>query len=314
MKPRILVVGSANMDMVLSMPYMPQEGESIVSNDYTYIPGGKGANAAVSAARVGADVIFCARLGNDENGKRLIEAYRNEGIITRYIKIDKAAPTGLAVILLDERNGKNRIVVYPSANLNLEVDDVENAFLSYPDAVLIQFETSAEAIIAATEFAAQQQIPVFIDAGPVRKEFTPEVYQSLQNVEIVSPNEVEIAQITGIIPTNPETCLQACMKLSHMIKTKNIVIKLSDRGCFMYDGKYYEMLTANYVEAVDTTAAGDAFTAALAIEYLKTKNLSHSCKYANVAGALTVTKFGAMSSLPTQKQIDNFIDVRNLKI
>ena len=314
MKPRILVVGSANMDMVLSMPRMPQEGESIVSRDYAYIPGGKGANAAVSAARVGADVIFCARIGNDSNGKKLIEDYENEGIDTRYIKTDKYASTGLAVVLLDERSGKNRIVVYPSANLNLTVDDVENAFLSYPDAVLIQFETSAESIIAATEFAAQQEIPVFVDAGPVRKDFSKEVYESLQNVEIVSPNEVEIAQITGITPISPETCLQACIKLSGMINTKNIVIKLSDKGCFMYDGKYHEMIAANHVEAVDTTAAGDAFTAALAVEYYKTKKLSHSCKYANVAGALTVTKFGAMSSLPTKNQINNFIDDRNLKI
>lgn len=302
------------MDMVLSMPRMPQEGESIISREYTYIPGGKGANAAVAAARAGADVIFCARIGRDANGERLIDAYENEGIDTRYIKRDKTASTGLAVVLLDEKTGKNRIVVYPSANLNLTVDDVENAFLSYPDAVLIQFETSAESIITATEFAAQQKIPVFIDAGPVRKEFSREIYESLKNVEIVSPNEVEIAQITGITPTNPESCLQACMKLSNIINAKNIVIKLSDKGCFMYDGTYHELIVANNVNAVDTTAAGDAFTAALAIEYMKTKKLSHSCKYANAVGALTVTKFGAMSSLPFEDEIDDFIDIRGLKL
>ena len=314
MRPRVLVVGSANMDMVLSMPRMPQEGESIVSEHYAYIPGGKGANAAVSAARVGADVIFCARIGNDENGERLLDAYRGEGIDVRYVKRDKTGSTGLAVVLLDERTGKNRIVVYPSANLNLTVDDVETAFLSYPDAVFIQFETNANAIIAATEFAAQQKIPVFIDAGPFRKDFAMPVYELLQNVEILSPNEVEMAQMTGINPTNAETCLQACIKLNSMIKAKNIVIKLSDRGCFLYDGKYHEMITANNVKAVDTTAAGDAFTAALAVEYLKTKKLSHSCKYANVAGALAVTQFGAMSSLPTGNQIETFIAARNLKI
>ena len=314
MKPRILVVGSANMDMVLSMPRIPQDGESILADDYSYVPGGKGANAAVSAARVGADVIFCARIGNDVNGEKLTEAYKNEGIDTRYIKTDKTASTGLAVIMLDERSGKNRIIVYPGANSNLTSDDVENAFLSYPDAVLIQFETNANAIITATEFAARQGIPVFIDAGPARKDFTSDVYNSLRNVEIVSPNEVETAQMTGIIPTNPETCLQACIKLTSMIDTKNIVIKLSDRGCFMYDGKYHEMISSHHVDAVDTTAAGDAFTAALAVEYLKTKKLSHSCKYANIAGALAVTKFGAMNSLPSKTQIDDFMDIRNLKI
>jgi ribokinase len=120
--------------------------------------------------------------------------------------------------------------------------------------------------------------------------------------------------MTGIHPTNAENCLKACIELNGMINAKNIVIKLSDRGCFLYDGKYHEMLMSNNVHAVDTTAAGDAFTAALTIEYLKTKKLSHSCKYANVAGALAVTKFGAMSSLPTQAQIENFIAERDLKI
>ena len=309
-KPRILTVGSANMDIVFSMPRLPNKGESIIAETYSYVPGGKGANAVIAVARLGGDAVFCARIGNDEFGNRLVEAYSREKIDTRYIITDKAAQTGLAAILLED-DGTNRIVAYPNANKNLAVEDVENAFLSYPDALLTQFETNAESVIAATEFAARQNIPVIIDAGPVQKDFP---YELLKNVSIISPNEVETAQITGISPNNADMCLQACMRLSSMTKAQNIVLKLSDRGCCFYDGKNFEYLPAHYVRAVDTTAAGDAFTAALALEYLKSKNLSKACKYANAVGALTVTKFGAMSSLPTAAELNAFVAENRIKL
>ena len=308
-KPRILVVGSANMDIVFSVSRIPNKGESIVAENYTYIPGGKGANAVTAVARLGADAIFCARIGNDDIGAKLVKSYERENIDTRYIKTDKNTATGLAAILLED-DGSNRILVYPNANLNLKVEDVEDAFLSYPDAVLLQFETNPEAIIAATEFAAKKNIPVIIDAGPVRKDFP---YEQLKKVEIISPNEVETAQITGINPSNDKTCLQACMRLLNMTKAKCAVLKLSDRGCCSYDGNRFDYINSHYVNAVDTTAAGDAFTAALAIEYLISKDLQLACKYANIVGALTVTKFGAMTSLPTEKEVENFILSRNIK-
>ena len=309
-KPRILVVGSANMDIVFSVPRMPNKGESIVAEQYNYVPGGKGANAVTAVARLDADAIFCARIGNDDIGMKLLDAYRREKIDTRYIKPDKNSPTGLAAILLED-DGSNRIIVYPNANLKLEVEDVENAFLSYPDAVLTQFETNPKAIVAATNFAAKQNIPVIIDAGPVRKDFP---YELLKNVTIISPNETETAQITGINPANAEMCMQACMRLQNMTKAKYVVLKLSDRGCCSYDGKNFEYYNAHYVNAVDTTAAGDAFTAALTVEYLRTKNLAAACKYANLIGAIAVTKFGAMSSLPTTKEVDNFVMTKKIKI
>ena len=309
-KPRILVVGSANMDMVFSMPRIPGAGESIVAENYAYVPGGKGANAVTAVARLGAEALFCARIGNDDIGAKLIEAYKREKIDTRFIRTDKTTSTGLAAILLED-DGSNRIIVYPNANLNLEPGDVENAFLSYPDAVLMQFETNPEAVVAATKFAERQNIPVFIDAGPVRKDFP---YELLRNVEIISPNEVETAQITGINPANADMCLEACMRLKNMTKAKYVVLKLSDRGCCSYDGRNFEYMTSHFVEAVDTTAAGDAFTAALTVEYMMTKDLTAACKYANVVGALTVTKFGAMSSLPTKKDVDNFIVSKKIRI
>jgi ribokinase len=311
-KPRILTVGSANMDIVFSMPRIPNKGESLIIEDdgYRYIPGGKGANAAIAATRLGADVVFCARIGNDEHGSNLIEAYKREKIDSRFIKTDRDSPTGLAAIFL-EGDASNRIVVYPGANFNLEPDDVENAFLSYPDAVVLNFEADPTAVAAATEFAERQQIPVIIDAGPVRKDFP---YELLKLVEIISPNEVETAQITGISPINAEECTKACMRLRNIVKAKNVVLKLSDRGSFLFDGTFSDYIPAHPVSAVDTTAAGDAFTAALAVEYLRSKDLLRACKYANIVGALTVTKYGASPSLPTEKDVYNFITEREIKL
>ena len=307
-KPKILVVGSANMDMVFSTPRIPNKGESLVAERYAYVPGGKGANAITAAARLGGEAIFCARIGSDDLGKKLLNAYEREKINTEYIKIDKNASTGLAAIFLED-DGSNRIIVYPNANLNLEVGDVEDAFLSWPDAVLTQFETNPDAVIAATKFAAKKNIPMIIDAGPVRKDFP---YELLKNIEIISPNEVETAQITGISPSNDKMCLQACMRLLTMTKAKYAVLKLSDRGCCFYDGKNFEYIPSHYVNAVDTTAAGDAFTAALTVEYMRSNDIMSACRYANIAGALTVTKFGAMSSLPTEREVMDFVSLKKI--
>jgi len=288
------------MDIVLSVPRIPNKGESIVADNYKYIPGGKGANAVTAVARLGAEAIFCARIGYDDIGERLVKAYARENIDTRYIKIDKNTPTGLAAILLED-DGTNRIIVYPNANLNLKVDDVENAFLSMPDAVLLQFETNPEAVVAATEFAAKDKIPVIIDAGPVRKDFP---YELLKKVEIISPNEIETAQITGITPTNDKMCLQACMRLQNMTKAKYTVLKLSDRGCCSYDGARFEYVNSHYVNAVDTTAAGDTFTGYFLAEIADGRDTKQALRTASAAAALAVSRMGAAGSIPTRREVD----------
>jgi ribokinase len=137
---RILVVGSANNDFLMTTPYVPDVGETLISEGaYTFVPGGKGAKTAVAAARLGTQAVFCARLGDDAYGDRLMNIYRDNGIDLRYIKADKLEQTGLAVVML-EKGGANRIVVYPGANKRVSEGDIENAFFSYPDAVITQFE------------------------------------------------------------------------------------------------------------------------------------------------------------------------------
>lgn len=303
-KPRILVAGSTNIDFVASVDTVPAAGETIISEGaYSFVPGGKGANAAVAGARLGADVVFCAKTGNDSYGKFLKKTYVDEGIDTRYVIADKEANTGLASIFV-ESNGNNRITVFPGANRTLSADDVEEAFTTYPDALLVQFEIPHETVEAAIKFANDADVPAFVDAGP----FSPDIkLENLGKMEIFSPNETEAYEFTGVRPINAESYIRICLDLYSRLDVKYIVLKLGGKGCYLYDGHLGEAFPSYHVCAVDTTAAGDAFTAALTYEYLRSGNIRSACMYANAVGALTVTKMGALPSLPTEKEVVEFI-------
>ncbi len=302
-KSRVLVVSSANMDFVQRMERIPEGGETIVTREvYKYIPGGKGANSAVAFARLGADTVFCTKVGKDANGSQLRSLYQKEGIDTRFIAIDTDEPTGLASIIVEE-SGQNRIIVYPGANRDLTESEIEDAFTTYPDAVYVQFEIPFEAVAAAAKFAREKDIPLFVDAGPVSSEVE---LERLGRVEILSPNESECEALTGIKADSVENCLKAAIRLSSMVETKYVVIKLGGRGAFVYDGKYYHVVPAHKVSAVDTTAAGDVFTAALTYAYLQKGEILEAVRFANLAAALSVTKEGAMPSIPRLADVKAF--------
>ena len=310
-KPRILCVGSANMDLVMKMERVPERGETLITaRDYEFIPGGKGANAAVACARLGADTLLCTKLGDDANGKVLREMYVKENISPRFIGVDKHNNTGLAGIFL-ESSGANRIVVYPGANNALTTDDLEEAFISYPDALLMQFEIPESTIVKACRMAAERGVKVFIDAGPARADFP---LRELGQLEIFSPNETETLAYTGISPDTMSSTMSASVKLSVMVNAKYIVLKLGSRGAYVYDGVNADIVPSYDVTAIDTTAAGDAFTAALTYEYLKTNDIIHSVKFANAVGALTVTRMGASSSLPTYDEVMNFVKIKDIQL
>jgi len=308
-KKRILVIGSSNIDLVLRIRRVPDPGESaFCPGTYDYIPGGKGSNAANMAARLGADVQFCSRIGNDMHGTKIKSGCASNGIDTRFIVTDKTAQTGLAVIMV-EPGGENRILVYSGANARLNEDDLENAFMCYPDAIYLQFELEPHIIINAVRHGANNGIPVFIDAGPGRPEFP---LDKLAKVEIFSPNEHETAEITGVVPTSMDNCLRACVLIMQRINARYVVLKLGERGSYVFDGKYCDFFPAYEVEALDTTAAGDAFTAALTCEYMRTGDIARACRLANAVGALTVTKHGAFTSLPSLAELERFIELRKV--
>lgn len=312
MKDRILVVSSANVDFVQRVCRVPDAGETVteVGNGYSYVPGGKGANAALTFARMGADTVLCAKVGNDSNGTRLKQLYSNEGIDVRFLSADRTVPTGLASILVED-DGSNRIVVYPGANTKLSPADVEAGFTCYPDALFLQFEIPDKAIAAAARFAAEKEIPVFIDAAPARSNFPLDI---LKRVEIFSPNESETEILTGIKPVDGESCLRAAIRLSTSLDVNYIIIKLGKRGCYLYDGKYYRMVSSYDVEAVDTTAAGDVYTASLTYDYMQTKDIVHAINFATAAAAISVTRHGASTSIPTKAEVLKFIDEKGVII
>ena len=304
MKKRILVVSSANIDFVQNVDRLPYSGETIVeaNGSYAYTPGGKGANSALAFARFGGDCVFVCKVGADSNGARLKSLYRSEGIDTRFIIEDRENPTGLASIIV-ENGGKNRITVFPGANGNMKPEDLEDAFTCYPDAVYLQFEIAEEAVLEACRLAAERDIPVFVDAAPARCDFP---LDKLGKVEIFSPNESECRIYTGITPTNEESALRAAIRLKNMVDAKYIVIKLGDKGAFMFDGKEYFVYPSETVIPVDTTAAGDVFTAVMTYSYVQNGNIHSAIRMANMAAAISVTRAGASTSIPTLAEVLEF--------
>lgn len=311
MKKRILVVSSANMDFVMNMHSIPSAGQTVIDNgSYRFVPGGKGANSAVAIQRLGGDCVFCTRLGSDANGAILKNVYEKEGIDTRFIVHDKKNPTGLAAIMVED-NGVNRIVVYPGANLAISPDDIDHALTSYPDALFLQLEIAPEAVIYAAEQAAAKNIPIFIDAGPASKYFP---LDRLPHLEVFSPNETETEIFTGISPNSPENCLRAAIALSKIVNAHYYVIKLGGRGVYIYDGLYYHCIPAYDTKVVDTTAAGDAFTAAFTLEYLRSGDVERAGKFGNIAGSITVSRAGAYTSLPTASEVEDFMRLKGIKL
>lgn len=309
MKKRVLVVSSANIDFIQNVDRVPYAGETVMDREatYSYVPGGKGANSAIAFARFGADCVFVCRLGADQNGARLKSLYRSEGIDTRFIIEDKDAPTGLASIIV-EKSGKNRIMVFPGANAALTPAELEDPFTCYPDAVYLQLEISDEAVIEASRLAAERGIPVFVDAAPARLDFP---LSSLGRVEIFSPNESECRVFTGITPVNEESALRAAIRLKKQVDAKYIVIKLGERGAFMFDGSEYFVYPAESVTPVDTTAAGDVFTAVMTYSYIQNGNIHSAIRMANVAAAISVTREGASTSIPTLAEVLEYRETKS---
>ena len=303
MKNNFLVVSSANMDMVMSVDRVPLAGETIIENGtYSYVPGGKGANSAVAISRLGGKCTFLTKVGKDANGEALLNLYKSEGMDVSFIKLDENAPTGLATIFV-EKTGQNRIIVFAGANQKIEKETISEAIKEKPIALYMQFEINHDAIIHAALEASKNNIPIFIDAGPADKTFP---LEKLPYLEVFSPNESETYGFTGIKPTDESSCKEACLVLLKRIKAKYIVIKLGSKGAYVFDGKDGKIYPSYDIRVVDTTAAGDAFTAALALKYIECKDMDIACKFANCAGTLTVSRHGASSSIPTLCEVEEF--------
>ena len=293
------VVGSINMDFILKMNRVPETHENVLGTDYGYAFGGKGANQATALARLGANVKMIGKVAYDDNGKKLIENLNSIGIDTSGVA-QNGSQTGLAAILIDGE-GRNRIVVYEGANSEIEPNEAI-AHLNNTDLLLVQFETNEEAVVNTVNFAINNKITTVIDCGPA-KNFQ---LEKMQGADILSPNENETRALTGIFPESDNDILEASKILMSRSKARYIVLKLGERGCSVWDGESLKMMPAYKSNVVDTTAAGDCFTAAMALHYKKTGNIYEACDIGNKAGSIAVSRMGAAASMPTIEELTKF--------
>ena len=297
--PIAVVVGSVNMDLVVRCERLPREGETVFGRDFRVIPGGKGANQAVAAARLGAEAYMAGRVGDDEFGERLLANLRKEGINVDHLQVDKAAPTGVALIDI-VASGNNSIVVAPGANMASTPKDLDGLtpLLTRADVLIVQFETPIPVVGRALELARAQGVTSVLDAGPA-VECPSEI---LSTADVVSPNETEAEALTGVPVSDVASAERAAKSLLEK-GVSTAVLKLGEQGALVATAERIEHVPGYSVSAVDTTAAGDAFTAALAVRLAERDSLLDAARYANAAGACACTKVGAQPAMPTSAEV-----------
>lgn len=304
MRPTIVVVGSANTDLVVRCPRIPRPGETVLGGSFLQASGGKGANQAVAAARLGADVRFVACVGGDAFGKAALAAYAAEGIATDRCRADSAA-SGVALILVDDR-GENAIAVAPGANARLAPADVDRAAGAIRGAALLvlQLEVPMATVVHAARIAHAAGVPVLLDPAPVPDDGLPP--ELMEMVTILKPNEAEAARLTGTAVEDVGGAVAAARSLRAR-GPRLVVVTLGSRGAVVADAEGEAPVAAFPVAAVDTTAAGDAFTGALAVGLAEGLPPREAARRAAAAGALATTRPGAQPSLPTRAECEAFL-------
>ncbi|ACB86244.1 ribokinase [Natranaerobius thermophilus] len=340
MSVKFTVMGSLNMDFVLSVPRLPQEGETLLAQNFSTFPGGKGANQAVALARLGGQVNMIGAVGDDDLGNNLLRNLEQEQIDTTGVQCLADTPTGNAFITVDQQ-GKNTILVYPGANGELKTSWVpqHKELIQNSEYLLMQLETPLEVVEATAELADSLGTKVILNPAPGQ-----ELSQNLlKRVHLLTPNETELSVISGMTTETREEQIAAARHLTDL-GVDQVVVTLGSEGAFHVDKNMGQQGTHGHhnthcnhgtrgtygtrgthgtqdsqnpqeatfvdsfsVKAVDTTAAGDSFTAALAIALGQGQSIENALKYASAVAAITVTKEGAQSSLPYSHQVDTFL-------
>jgi len=299
-KPNILVVGSINMDLVVRSPHMPGPGETVLGSGFVTSPGGKGANQAVAIARLGGDCRFIGRVGQDGFGEQMLRGLRSEGIDCANVMTTPDAPTGVAIIIVDSR-GENSIVVASGANRMVSPDDIFPCGRAFEEAdvVVLQLELPLPTVRAAIQLARRHGCKIILDPAPAQ----PNLPDELCEVDIISPNVTEAELITGQRSVDESTDKLVATELIAR-GAAAAVLKLGSRGSMVVtaDGHFYTAPPYK-VSVVDTTAAGDAFTGALAVALGQGQPLRQAAQFANAAGALACAALGAQAAMPTLDQV-----------
>jgi ribokinase len=298
-KPLIVVAGSSNTDMVIRSSRIPEPGETILGGEFYMNAGGKGANQAVAAARLGGDILFIAKLGDDIFGRQALALFRSEGIDVSKIIIDAEHPSGVALITVDAA-GENSIVVASGANAALAETDIEQARGRIEEAfiILMQLETPVPTIEKIASIAAGRQIRTVLNPAPAA-ELSDEL---LRQISIITPNQKEAEMLTGIKVKDKASAQRASERL-HAKGVETVIITMGAAGASLSHENRFTVIASPVVKAVDTTAAGDVFNGALVVALAEGKEMEEAVGFACRAAALSVTRAGAQASAPYRKEL-----------
>lgn len=293
------------MDLVVRTPRVPENGETVIGSSFRRFPGGKGANQAVSAARLGAQVTMVGKLGDDFYGDEMQEALIREGIRTEHVLRDRDVSTGVGFITLDEITGNNRIVVVPGANLLYSPEDLSQIedVVRNSDVLMLQLEMDMCLVEAAVIMAAKHDVPVILNPAPAQSLDD----NLLRRVTYLTPNETEAQILTGIQVIDRQSAEMAAQALVEK-GIRNVVITLGKHGAMIADKSGTDFVPAFQTSVVDTVAAGDGFNGALAVAVAQGTPLPQAVRFANAVGALVVTKEGAIPSLPSLEEVEEFLN------
>lgn len=302
LQQKILVIGSSNTDMVIQTDHLPRPGETVIGGTFFMNPGGKGANQAVTVARLGGQITFICKTGSDIFGHQSYQLFEEEGIDTSYVLSDPKYPSGVALITVDAK-AENCIVVASGANANLSPEDLSKAeeAIDESDIILMQLEIPLNSVAFVAEVANARNKKVILNPAPAQ----PLPEQLLRNLYLITPNETEAEMITGIKITDLKSATEAARKITEM-GVSNVIITLGSKGALVYNDSVNELVPALNVKAVDTTAAGDVFNGALAVAIAENRSLIDAARFACKVSAISVTRVGAQSSAPYRNEVDIF--------
>ena len=303
MRKSIVVIGSSNTDMIVNIDHLPRPGETVIGGKFSIAAGGKGANQAVSAARAGGEIVFVARVGEDTFGKQAVKGFIQENINVEYIIRDRNAPSGIALIFVDNK-GENSIAVASGANANVSPTDIESVreVITASHILLMQLEIPLESVKTAAEIASGSGVKVILNPAPAQ----PLGDDILKHISIITPNESEAELLTGIKVENERDAEEAAKTLlGRGIKT--LILTMGPRGVYVASSEFTGVVPAFSVDAVDTTAAGDVFNGVLAVAIAENRSLINAVRFANAAAALSVMTLGAQTSAPQRANIEKFL-------